>query len=211
MEQNPIVGARARRSCRSTACRESRTSSPSCRERTLELGVALEDTAYVGNDINDAECLRAVGVPVVPADAWPEVKPLARWVLSRAGGDGCVREFCDAVWEAQRCMTDLFSLEGRVAVVTGGAGQLGGEIARGLAARGAKVAIFDIAEAAEARRRQRLRRRRHRPRRDRARDRGAPGASRMSSSMPRRSTRLPMRRPRRSGRSRTIRRSRSTR
>jgi 3-deoxy-D-manno-octulosonate 8-phosphate phosphatase KdsC-like HAD superfamily phosphatase len=33
---------------------------------------------------------------------WVEVKPLARWVLSRAGGTGCVREFCDAVWEAQR-------------------------------------------------------------------------------------------------------------
>jgi NAD(P)-dependent dehydrogenase (short-subunit alcohol dehydrogenase family) len=45
---------------------------------------------------------------------------------------------------------DLFSLEGRVAVVTGGAGQLGGEIARGLAASGAEVAIFDIVEAAEA-------------------------------------------------------------
>ena len=72
------------------------------RERTGELGVALEDTAFVGNDINDAECLRAVGVPVVPADAWPEVMPLARWVLTRAGGTGCVREFCDAVWEAKR-------------------------------------------------------------------------------------------------------------
>ena len=46
-------------------------------------------------------------------------------------------------------MTDLFSLDGKVAVVTGGAGQVGGEIARGLAARGAKVAIFDIAKAAE--------------------------------------------------------------
>jgi NAD(P)-dependent dehydrogenase (short-subunit alcohol dehydrogenase family) len=46
-------------------------------------------------------------------------------------------------------LTDLFSLEGRLAVVTGGAGQVGGEIARGLAARGAKVAIFDIAETAE--------------------------------------------------------------
>jgi NAD(P)-dependent dehydrogenase (short-subunit alcohol dehydrogenase family) len=45
--------------------------------------------------------------------------------------------------------TDLFSLDGRVAVVTGGAGQLGGEIARGLAARGARVAIFDLAEAAK--------------------------------------------------------------
>ena len=71
-------------------------------ERTEQLGVALDDTAYVGNDVNDAECLRAVGVPVVPADAWPEVMPLARWVLSRPGGAGCVREFCDGVWEAQR-------------------------------------------------------------------------------------------------------------
>jgi NAD(P)-dependent dehydrogenase (short-subunit alcohol dehydrogenase family) len=42
-------------------------------------------------------------------------------------------------------VTDLFSLEGRLAVVTGGAGQLGAEIARGLASRGAKVASFDIA------------------------------------------------------------------
>jgi NAD(P)-dependent dehydrogenase (short-subunit alcohol dehydrogenase family) len=43
----------------------------------------------------------------------------------------------------------LFDLTGRLAVVTGGAGQLGGEIARGLALRGADVAIFDIAEAPE--------------------------------------------------------------
>jgi 3-deoxy-D-manno-octulosonate 8-phosphate phosphatase (KDO 8-P phosphatase) len=65
-------------------------------------GVPLERVAYVGNDVNDAMCLEAVGLPVVPADAWPEVVPLARWVLTRAGGEGCVREFCDAVWEAKR-------------------------------------------------------------------------------------------------------------
>ena len=64
--------------------------------------VELADVAYVGNDVNDADCLRAVGLPVVPADAWPEVRPLARWILTRPGGAGCVREFCDAIWEAQR-------------------------------------------------------------------------------------------------------------
>ena len=47
-------------------------------------------------------CLEAVGLPVVPADAWPEVVPLARWVLERPGGQGCVRELCDAVWRVLR-------------------------------------------------------------------------------------------------------------
>src|SRR5918911_3917218 len=39
-------------------------------------------------------------------------------------------------------LTDLFSLEGQVAVVTGGTGVLGGAMARGLAQAGAMVAIL---------------------------------------------------------------------
>jgi 3-deoxy-D-manno-octulosonate 8-phosphate phosphatase (KDO 8-P phosphatase) len=101
MESNPIVGARARKL--DVECVQGVADKLAVlRERTDRLGVSLDETAYIGNDINDVECLRVVGCPVVPADAWPEVKPLARWVLSRAGGAGCVREFCDAVWEAQR-------------------------------------------------------------------------------------------------------------
>ena len=75
---------------------------PVLREEAARRGVALDDTAYVGNDVNDFACLEAVGYPVVPADAWPDVVPLARLVLSRDGGRGCVREFCDAVWRAKR-------------------------------------------------------------------------------------------------------------
>jgi 3-deoxy-D-manno-octulosonate 8-phosphate phosphatase (KDO 8-P phosphatase) len=101
MEQNPIVGARAQK-LRADCVQGVEDKLGVLRERTEQLGVSLEETAYVGNDINDAECLQAAGVPVVPADAWPEVKPLARWVLSRPGGAGCVREFCDGVWQAQR-------------------------------------------------------------------------------------------------------------
>ena len=101
MEKNPIVGARAKKL--EVDCVQGVDDKLSVvRSRAVDLGVTLEDTAFLGNDINDAECLRAVGVPVVPADAWPEVKALAQWVLSRPGGNGCVREFCDAVWEAQR-------------------------------------------------------------------------------------------------------------
>jgi YrbI family 3-deoxy-D-manno-octulosonate 8-phosphate phosphatase len=101
LEVNPIVGARAEK-LRADCVQGAEDKLPILREQAARRGVGLEETAYVGNDINDADCLRAVGLPVVPADAWPEVRPLARWVLERRGGSGCVREFCDAVWQAQR-------------------------------------------------------------------------------------------------------------
>ena len=71
------------------------------RREATAADLGLDTVAYVGNDVNDAACLEAVGLPVVPADAWPEVLPLARWVLERPGGHGCVRELCDAVWRVR--------------------------------------------------------------------------------------------------------------
>ena len=80
METNPIVGARAKKL--EVDCVQGVDDKLAVlRERAADAASSLEDTAFVGNDINDADCLRAVGCPVVPADAWPEVKPLARWVL----------------------------------------------------------------------------------------------------------------------------------
>jgi 3-deoxy-D-manno-octulosonate 8-phosphate phosphatase (KDO 8-P phosphatase) len=98
MESNPIVGARAQK-LHADCVQGVEDKLTVLRERA---GSELDDVAYVGNDINDAACLEAVGLPVVPADAWPEVLSLARLVLSRPGGKGCVRELCDAIWEAQR-------------------------------------------------------------------------------------------------------------
>lgn len=100
METAPVVAARAaklRIACIQGVTEKLRV----LREQAVLRGVDLAEIAYVGNDVNDAECLEAVGLPVVPADAWPEVRGLARWVLSRNGGEGCVREFCDAVWAAR--------------------------------------------------------------------------------------------------------------
>lgn len=77
---------------------------PVLRDEVERRGLSLAETAYLGNDANDAECLAAVGLAAVPADAWPEVVPLAGLVLTRAGGYGCVRELCDAVWNAKRAV-----------------------------------------------------------------------------------------------------------
>lgn len=62
-----------------------------------KLGILLKETAYMGNDINDLECMKAVGVPCCPADAVPEVKCIAKIITSRVGGDGCVRELCENI------------------------------------------------------------------------------------------------------------------
>jgi YrbI family 3-deoxy-D-manno-octulosonate 8-phosphate phosphatase len=54
-----------------------------------------DQVAYVGNDVNDLECLRWVGCPIALADAMPEVRELASLITSRPGGSGAVREVAD--------------------------------------------------------------------------------------------------------------------
>lgn len=70
------------------------------REYAAECDVSLDDVIYVGNDVNDRECLCIAGLAVVPADAHEAVRSEADWILSRAGGKGAVRELCDALLEA---------------------------------------------------------------------------------------------------------------
>jgi 3-deoxy-D-manno-octulosonate 8-phosphate phosphatase (KDO 8-P phosphatase) len=100
-ETNDAVPARARKMRIECIC-GIEDKLPVLRGELERRGVAAVETAYLGNDVNDADCLGEVGLPVVPADAWAEVVPLAKWVLTRSGGQGCVREFCDAVWSAKR-------------------------------------------------------------------------------------------------------------
>jgi len=99
-EPNPVVARRAEK-LRARCVHDVADKLAVLRDEADRARVELDAVAYVGNDVNDASCLEAVGLPVVPADAWPEVVPLARWVLRRAGGHGCVRELCDAVWRSR--------------------------------------------------------------------------------------------------------------
>ena len=65
------------------------------RSLLLERGIAASDVVYVGNDVNDADCLRMVGCGVAVADAHPDVRRVAGLRLTRPGGHGAVRELCD--------------------------------------------------------------------------------------------------------------------
>jgi N-acylneuraminate cytidylyltransferase len=65
------------------------------RALAAERDIPLSRIAYLGNDVNDLECLRAVGLAVVPADAHLAVHSFAKLKLNNRGGEGAVREFCD--------------------------------------------------------------------------------------------------------------------
>jgi 3-deoxy-D-manno-octulosonate 8-phosphate phosphatase (KDO 8-P phosphatase) len=66
-----------------------------------EFGVPPENAAFMGDDLPDLPAMRKVGLAIAVADAHPVVKSLAHVVTRTAGGDGAVREICEALLEVQ--------------------------------------------------------------------------------------------------------------
>jgi 3-deoxy-D-manno-octulosonate 8-phosphate phosphatase (KDO 8-P phosphatase) len=60
-----------------------------------ELNIELNQVAIVGDDINDLEVMRNVGVSFAPRDAVSVVKKQVDIILEKRGGEGCVRELID--------------------------------------------------------------------------------------------------------------------
>ena len=64
------------------------------------LGILPEETAYIGDDVNDLDCMRRVGVCACPGDADKAVLAAAGYVAEAPGGRGAVREFIE--WLGKR-------------------------------------------------------------------------------------------------------------
>ena len=121
-EVNPVVRARCDKL--SIPCYQGIDDKLNCLdELRYRAHLGWGQVAYVGNDINDLECLRAVGFPFVPKDVESAVCPSYNRMgfdnygheyiqetvyppdyrfqhLRRRGGDGCVREVCDLIASA---------------------------------------------------------------------------------------------------------------
>jgi len=61
-----------------------------------QLGLELENVAIIGDDVNDLEIIKTVGFAACPSDAMDIVKTNVDVILSKKGGEGCVREFIDS-------------------------------------------------------------------------------------------------------------------
>ena len=58
-----------------------------------KFGVSADAVAYIGDDLNDLDCIRYCGITACPADAVPEVQNAVDYICNHDGGRGAVREF----------------------------------------------------------------------------------------------------------------------
>jgi 3-deoxy-D-manno-octulosonate 8-phosphate phosphatase (KDO 8-P phosphatase) len=61
----------------------------------MSLGLSAAETAYIGDDINDYECMVQCSIKGCPTDAVPEIKAITDFIATKKGGDGAVREFIE--------------------------------------------------------------------------------------------------------------------
>ena len=52
-----------------------------------ELGISLDEVAYIGDDLNDLECIKNCGLSACPADAHDRVKENSTYICSNNGGN----------------------------------------------------------------------------------------------------------------------------
>ncbi len=93
-EMNPVVAARCAK-LKLPVHQGLADKAQTLRELIVAEKINPTAVAYIGNDINDLDCLRVAGVSIVVSDAYPEVVAVAQYQTKRAGGFGAVREVCD--------------------------------------------------------------------------------------------------------------------
>lgn len=66
-------------------------------EIVKEAGLVPEQVAYIGNDVNDMDCIRYAGIGIAVADSDPKVLAAADFVTKKNGGRGAIREIVDII------------------------------------------------------------------------------------------------------------------
>lgn len=77
---------------------------PAFEELVAKLGLSLEQTAYVGDDVVDLPVLRRAGLAIAVQDAHPLAKQHAHWQTPHGGGRGAARDVCELIMEAQNTL-----------------------------------------------------------------------------------------------------------
>lgn len=71
------------------------------KELADSLGIDLEHTVHIGDDLNDLSALLKVGIPITVNNASPVVKDMSAYVTQKDSKHGAVREVCDLIMLAK--------------------------------------------------------------------------------------------------------------
>ena len=93
-EKNPVVSVRAAK-LHMDVLQGIENKLPVLNQGAAENQLSIGQVAFIGNDINDVDCLNAAGVGIAVADAYPVAVDAADFVLTKKGGEGAVREIAD--------------------------------------------------------------------------------------------------------------------
>ena len=102
-EKNPVVSVRAAK-LNIDVMQGIENKLPVLNQWAAENQLSIGQVAFIGNDINDVDCLNAAGVGIAVADAYPVAVDAADFVLTKKGGQGAVREIAD-LWLSANCVS----------------------------------------------------------------------------------------------------------
>ena len=74
---------------------------PALTQLVEQLGLQLDQVAYIGDDVPDLACIEAVGLGICVVDGHPLVLQKADYTTFTRGGFGAVRETCDMIMQSQ--------------------------------------------------------------------------------------------------------------
>ena len=60
--------------------------------------VEVNNIAYIGDDVNDLEIMKSIGLSVSPADSIEEIKLISNYICELKGGEGAFREFANLIY-----------------------------------------------------------------------------------------------------------------
>lgn len=71
------------------------------KEVAVKFGASADEIAYIGDDLNDLNCIRYCGMTACPADAISDVRNAVEYACKYTGGRGAVREFIECLREVR--------------------------------------------------------------------------------------------------------------
>lgn len=79
------------------------------KEIAAKFNCTLSDIVFLGDDINDLECLKLCGISACPADAVAPVRQACTYVSSLRGGDGAARDIIEWLIAQQHLPAEILA------------------------------------------------------------------------------------------------------